>query len=60
MDQHAIDRAVAAATGESVREVQRRGFGLANELDSDFDPEPSPWLSGADDDRWSQHNLLRK
>jgi hypothetical protein len=43
MDQDALDRAVAAATGETVREVRRRGFVLADPPFPSFDPEPSPW-----------------
>jgi hypothetical protein len=35
---------VAAATGETLREVRRRGFGLADPLDMDFDPEPDSIL----------------
>lgn len=35
-----LERAVARATGESRREVRRRGFGLADLFDVDFDPEP--------------------
>ncbi|MBX3435478.1 MAG: hypothetical protein KF847_19350 [Pirellulales bacterium] len=32
--------AVAAATGESRRTIQARGFSLADPLRTDFDPEP--------------------
>jgi hypothetical protein len=35
-----LQRAVAAATGESLREVRRRGFGPADPADVAFDPEP--------------------
>jgi hypothetical protein len=35
-----IARAVARATGESVREIRRRGFSLADPVEVDFDPEP--------------------
>ena len=35
-----LDEAVARATGESLHEVRRRGFSIANPLDVDFDPEP--------------------
>ena len=41
MTQSQIDRLVSYATGEPVREIHRRGFGLADSLDVDFDPEPS-------------------
>lgn len=37
-------RAVARATGETCREIRRRGFGLADPVDVDFDPEPSERL----------------
>jgi hypothetical protein len=40
MNQSAINRAVARATGESVREIRRRGFSLVDPDESDFDPEP--------------------
>lgn len=36
-----LQRAVARATGESLREIRRRGFGLADPADVDFDPEPN-------------------
>ena len=41
MTQAQIDCLVSQATGESLREIHRRGFGLADPLDVDFDPEPS-------------------
>lgn len=40
MTQHDIDEAVAAATGESISLVHDRGFGIADPLDVNFDPEP--------------------
>jgi hypothetical protein len=40
MTQAEIDRAVACATGESPREIARLGFGLADPMEADFDPEP--------------------
>jgi len=40
MTQHDLDEAVATATGESVSLIHDRGFGFANPLDVDFDPEP--------------------
>ena len=40
MTQHQIDTAVAVATGESPSEIRRRGFGIADPLDVNFDPEP--------------------
>jgi hypothetical protein len=41
LDQEDIDHAVAAVTGESVLEINRRGFVLADLPEPDFDPEPS-------------------
>jgi hypothetical protein len=35
-----LNRAVARATGETVREIRRRGFGPADLLNPEFDPEP--------------------
>lgn len=40
MTSRSIERAVARATGESIREIRRRGFGLAAWLEPEFDPEP--------------------
>ena len=40
MTQSQLNRAVASATGESLREIRRRGFGPADPVDVDFDPEP--------------------
>lgn len=43
MTQQELDRSVASATGESLRNVRRRGFSVI-QLDSpepDFDPEDS-------------------
>jgi hypothetical protein len=37
-------RAVTRATGETCREIRHRGFGLADPLDVDFDPEPNERL----------------
>jgi len=36
-----LQRAVARATGETLREIRRRGFGLADPAEVDFDPEPN-------------------
>jgi len=36
-----LQRAVAHATGESLREIRRRGFGPADPVEVDFDPEPN-------------------
>ena len=40
MTQQQLDRLVAAATGEDLRAIRRRGFSLANPLEVQFDPEP--------------------
>ena len=40
MTQHDLDRQVALATGESLCDICRRGFSLADPLDVCFDPEP--------------------
>jgi hypothetical protein len=42
MTQADLNRQVAGATGESVREIRRLGFSLADTLHVDHDPEPSP------------------
>lgn len=36
-----LQRAVARATGETLREIRRRGFGLADPAEVDFDLEPN-------------------
>lgn len=40
MTQVEIDEAVAQVTGESIAVIHDRGFGIADPLDVDFDPEP--------------------
>jgi len=40
MTQQQFDRLVAAATGEDIREIRRRGFGPADAEVVAFDPEP--------------------
>lgn len=40
MTHRQLSRAVAVATGESLREIRRRGFGPADPPEVDFDPEP--------------------
>lgn len=52
MVQSQLDRLVADATGEDVYEIQRRGFSLADPLETNFDPEPdcrSPQVIDWDD-----------
>ena len=41
MRQLSLERSVARATGETRREVRRRGFGPADLCHVDFDPEPN-------------------
>ena len=41
MTQRDLDTAVAVATGERPSVIRRRGFGIADPLDVNFDPEPS-------------------
>ena len=41
MSQNQLNRQVAHATGETVCEIRRRGFSVADPLDVCFDPEPS-------------------
>ncbi len=40
MPQRDLDRAVSVATGESPTVIRRRGFGIADPLDVNTDPEP--------------------
>lgn len=40
MTQRQLDRSVARATGESLREIRRRGFSIADPLDPAYDPDP--------------------
>ena len=40
MTQMEIDQEVASVTGESLLEIRRLGFGLADPLEADYDPEP--------------------
>ena len=40
MVQTQLDRLVAGATGEDIREIRRRGFSLADPTEINFDPEP--------------------
>lgn len=40
MTQCEIDSAVALATGETVANIHHLGFGLADPLEVEFDPEP--------------------
>jgi hypothetical protein len=40
MSQCEIDEAVASATGESISTIHSRGFGIADPLEVNYDPEP--------------------
>jgi len=40
MTQFDLDSAVACATGESLCEIRRRGFSIADPAEIRFDPEP--------------------
>lgn len=40
MTQQELDSALHSITGESLNEIRRRGFGLADPIEVDFDPEP--------------------
>jgi hypothetical protein len=41
MTQRQLNRFVASATGEEVREIRRRGFSIVDPDNIDFDPEPN-------------------
>jgi hypothetical protein len=41
MTQRDLDLSIARATGESVPEIRRLGFGIADPIEVRFDPEPS-------------------
>ena len=57
MTQAEIDRAVACATGESPREISHLGFGLADPMEPDFDPEPCCRPSVVDWDDFDSRRL---
>jgi hypothetical protein len=40
LTQNQVDCAVALATGETLPEIRRRGFSIADPCDVHFDPEP--------------------
>jgi len=40
MTQQELDSALHSITGESLTEIRRRGFNLADPIDVGFDPEP--------------------
>jgi hypothetical protein len=55
-----LNRAVAAATGESRRTVGLRGFSLADPLEPCFDPEPSDVARFLDWDRVARRRYARQ
>jgi hypothetical protein len=57
MTQAQINRAVAAATGESRREIGRIGFSLVKEVALPVDPEPSDVAKFLDWDRVSHQRF---
>ena len=60
VNQLEIDILVAAATGETVSEVQRLGFSLADPLFVEYDPEPSSCRTlPVQGHRWLAAELLR-
>jgi len=40
MTQSQLNRAVASATGETISEIRRMGFGIADPSEVSFDPAP--------------------
>ncbi len=58
MTQHDLNSAVALATGESLCEIRRRGFSVANPRNVRFDPEPDQLIPQMIDwDDASQRNI---
>jgi hypothetical protein len=57
MTQYEIDSAVAARTGEELREIQSRGFSIGNMSDINFDPEPDDSPPQTVD--WDELDLMR-
>ena len=60
MTQAQLDRAVAAATGESRRTIGELGFSLADPLRTKFDPEPSDVARFLDWDRIARRRYARQ
>jgi hypothetical protein len=56
MTQQEIDSALHSIIGESLNEIRRRGFSLADPMDVDFDPEP---YNGPDLIDWDDLELRR-
>ena len=55
MTQSELDRRVAAATGENLAEIRRRGFLIADPSEVGFDPEPLYPLNLID---WDVHHEI--
>ena len=57
MTQRDLDLSIARATGESLPEIRRLGFGIADPIKVRFDPEPShvppQWLD------WDQTDSVK-
>ena len=60
MTQAQLNRAVAAATGESRRTVGDLGFSLADPLETNFDPEPSDVARFLDWERLARRAIARQ
>jgi hypothetical protein len=58
MTQRQLNRFVAAATGEDVREIRRRGFSIVEPNNIDFDPEPNDLPPQVVD--WDEVDSLRR
>jgi len=57
MTQDQLEHLVADATGESLGDIRRIGFSLADPTDVHFDPEPDDLLPQMID--WDQRDLER-
>ncbi|QDU96237.1 hypothetical protein [Lignipirellula cremea] len=57
MTQDQLDQCVANATGESLGDIRRMGFSLADPAESNFDPEPDDRMRQIVD--WDQCDLER-
>jgi len=57
MTQHDLNSAVALATGESLCEIRRRGFSIADPHEVHFDPEPDQLIPQMID--WDDFELQR-
>ncbi|MFO0821190.1 MAG: hypothetical protein U1A77_24815 [Pirellulales bacterium] len=65
MTQTELDRHVANATGETLREIRRRGFSIADPVETEFDPEPSGPAGAIDWDEYygvepPRHRVVRR